>query len=48
MPRPGMAAGGMRWLVPPDGGRTLNDPAELDDALPEAAARIAAGDPLRS
>ncbi|WP_405776630.1 hypothetical protein [Streptomyces sp. NBC_00859] len=43
VPRPGGAAGGVRWLVPPDGGGTLTDPALLELALHEAAA-LRAGD----
>ncbi|MBT2444455.1 hypothetical protein J7E93_31035 [Streptomyces sp. ISL-36] len=40
VPRPGRAADGMRWLVPPDGTGTLNDPALLEQALHETAARL--------
>ncbi|WAZ26985.1 bifunctional DNA primase/polymerase [Streptomyces cinnabarinus] len=39
VPQPGRTTDGMRWLVPPDGTGTLNDPALLDDVLAEAAAR---------
>lgn len=39
VPRPGRAAGGMRWLVLPDGEGTLTDPAVLELAMHEAAAR---------
>lgn len=39
VPRPGRAAGGVRWLVPPDGSGTLTDPARLELAMHEAAAR---------
>ncbi|MEV5438245.1 hypothetical protein AB0K80_19865 [Streptomyces sp. NPDC052682] len=39
VPHPGRsAAGGIRWLVPPDGSGTLTDPALLELALHEAAA----------
>ncbi|MFG3284366.1 hypothetical protein [Streptomyces sp. NPDC048111] len=41
VPHPGRAAGGVRWLVVPDGSGTLTDPALLDLALHEGAARIA-------
>jgi hypothetical protein len=41
--RPGRAAGGVRWLVPPDGEGTLTDPALLELAMHEAAA-LRAGD----
>lgn len=40
-PYPGRATGGARWLVPPDGHGTLNDPVVLELAMHEAAARIA-------
>ncbi|WP_336322799.1 hypothetical protein [Streptomyces lavendofoliae] len=43
VPYPGRVAGAARWLVPPDGRGTLNDPALLELALHEAAARRAAG-----
>ncbi|WP_326807439.1 MULTISPECIES: hypothetical protein [unclassified Streptomyces] len=41
VPYPGRATGGTRWLVPPDGRGTLNDPVVVEMALHEAAARIA-------
>ncbi|HCA86904.1 MAG TPA: hypothetical protein DEQ61_16305 [Streptomyces sp.] len=41
VPYPGRATGGVRWLVPPDGSGTLNDPVLLELALHEAAADIA-------
>lgn len=44
VPCPGRAPGGTRWLVPPDGRGSLNDPILLDQALHEAAAVLAAGD----
>ncbi|MFH8611809.1 hypothetical protein ACH4D5_30420 [Streptomyces sp. NPDC018029] len=44
VPYPGRAAGGVRWLVAPDGSGTLNDPAVLELAMHEAAARLARGD----
>ncbi|MEU7295206.1 bifunctional DNA primase/polymerase [Streptomyces exfoliatus] len=47
VPRPGKTAGGMLWLVQPDGAGTLNEPDKLDDALHEAAARLAAGESPR-
>lgn len=48
VPRPGRASDGMRWLVPPDGSGTLNDPSVLEDALHEAAAVLATrGEPRR-
>ncbi|CAL9349773.1 MULTISPECIES: hypothetical protein [unclassified Streptomyces] len=47
VPRPGHAADGTRWLVPPDGSGTLNDPSVLEDALHEAAAGLAAARGLR-
>ncbi|NLU69714.1 hypothetical protein [Streptomyces sp. HNM0574] len=44
VPYPGTAStGGLRWLVPPDGHGTLNDPALFELALHEAAARLADG-----
>lgn len=47
VPYPGRATGGVRWLVAPDGRGTLTDPAVLELALHEAAARTAAReDPL--
>ncbi|RPK42142.1 hypothetical protein EES39_21035 [Streptomyces sp. ADI92-24] len=44
MPYPGRAAGGMRWLIPPDGSGTLTDPTLLELAMHEAAGGVAAGD----
>ncbi|WEH39406.1 hypothetical protein OG233_07865 [Streptomyces sp. NBC_01218] len=41
VPYPGRAAGGVRWLVPPDGSGTLTDPVLLELALHEAAAVLA-------
>ncbi|MHC5260542.1 hypothetical protein ACYSUO_21890 [Streptomyces sp. UC4497] len=40
-PYPGRLAGGVRWLVPPDGSGTLTDPALLELAMHEAAAQLA-------
>lgn len=42
VPYPGRATGGVRWLVPPDGTGHLTDPALLELAMHEAAARLAA------
>ncbi|WP_405978352.1 hypothetical protein [Streptomyces sp. NBC_00158] len=44
VPYPGRAAGGPRWLELPDGRGTLTDPALLELALHEAAARALAGE----
>ncbi|MFD5099724.1 hypothetical protein [Streptomyces albidochromogenes] len=44
VPYPGRAAGGVRWLVLPDGRGTLTDPALLELAMHEAAASIARED----
>ncbi|MEU1041289.1 hypothetical protein [Streptomyces sp. NPDC005907] len=45
VPYPGRpAAGGVRWLVPPDGSGTLTDPALLELAMHEAAAGLAGGE----
>lgn len=41
VPYPGRVTGGTRWIVPPDGRGTLNDPLVLELALHEAAAQIA-------
>ncbi|GAB2759337.1 hypothetical protein [Streptomyces bullii] len=42
VPHPGRsAAGGIRWLVPPDGSGTLTDPALLELAMHEAVASLA-------
>lgn len=43
VPYPGRRTGGVRWLVPPDGRGTLNDPVLLELAMHEAAARLAGG-----
>ncbi|MFB7254741.1 hypothetical protein [Streptomyces nojiriensis] len=40
VPYPGRATGGVRWLVLPDGEGTLTDPAVLELAMHEAAARV--------
>lgn len=45
VPYPGRRTGGVRWLVPPDGRGTLNDPVILELAMHEAAARLACGEP---
>ncbi len=42
VPYPGRATGGVRWLVLPDGQGTLTDPAVLELAMHEAAARVVA------
>ncbi|MEU9301196.1 hypothetical protein [Streptomyces sp. NPDC048269] len=42
VPYPGRATGGVRWLVLPDGQGTLTDPALLELAMHEAAARVVA------
>lgn len=44
VPYPGRTAGGLRWLVLPDGSGTLTDPALLELAMHEAAARLAGGE----
>lgn len=41
VPYPGRATGAVRWLVTPDGRGTLTDPAVLELAMHEAAARTA-------
>ncbi|MEU6388807.1 hypothetical protein [Streptomyces sp. NPDC046939] len=41
VPYPGRTVGGVRWVVAPDGSGTLNDPALLELAMHEAAARLA-------
>ncbi|MEV0966744.1 MULTISPECIES: hypothetical protein [unclassified Streptomyces] len=41
LPYPGRTAGGVRWLVVPDGSGTLTDPALLELAMHEAAALVA-------
>jgi hypothetical protein len=43
VPYPGRPTSGVRWLVPPDGTGHLTDPATLEMALHEAAARRAGG-----
>ncbi|MFJ4965666.1 hypothetical protein EES43_21920 [Streptomyces sp. ADI96-02] len=43
VPYPGRAAGGLRWLIPPDGSGTLNDAALLELAMHEAAGAAARG-----
>jgi hypothetical protein len=40
VPYPGGQAGGIRWLVPPDGSGTLTDPVLLELAMHEAAAAL--------
>ncbi|OKK21150.1 hypothetical protein AMK16_07580 [Streptomyces sp. CB00455] len=42
LPYPGRPAGPVSWLVLPDGRGTLTDPAVLELAMHEAAARVAA------
>ncbi len=37
VPYPGRAAGGVRWICPPDGSGTLIDPVALELAMHEAA-----------
>lgn len=44
VPYPGKFTGGTRWIVPPDGYGTLNDPVLLELAMHEAAAWIAGRD----
>ncbi|NEA42284.1 hypothetical protein [Streptomyces sp. SID11385] len=39
VPRPGETAGGIGWIVPPDGSGVLTDVAQFELALHEAAAR---------
>ncbi|MFG2297221.1 bifunctional DNA primase/polymerase [Streptomyces sp. NPDC048603] len=41
VPYPGRGGGGARWLVVPDGQGTLTEPAVLELAMHEAAARVA-------
>ncbi|TDC15612.1 hypothetical protein E1265_26460 [Streptomyces sp. 8K308] len=43
VPHPVRAAGGVRWLVQPDGSGVLTDPAVLELAMHEAAATLAGG-----
>ncbi|MEU2431171.1 hypothetical protein ABZ611_16940 [Streptomyces sp. NPDC007861] len=43
VPYPGRVAGGVRWLIPPDGSGTLTDPSLLELSMHEAAAAIAGG-----
>ncbi|MEU9232729.1 hypothetical protein [Streptomyces subrutilus] len=47
VPYPGRATGGVRWLVRPDGEGTLTDPAVLELAMHDAAARVAAAEDRR-
>ncbi|GHD55835.1 bifunctional DNA primase/polymerase [Streptomyces goshikiensis] len=47
VPYPGRDAGGVRWLVVPDGRGTLTDPALLELAMHEAAAREPGGEGWR-
>jgi len=44
VPYPGRSAGGVRWLIAPDGSGTLTDPSLLELAMHEAAARTARGE----
>lgn len=48
VPYPGRATGGVRWLVLPDGRGTLTDPAVLELAMHEAAARVVAKEGRKS
>ncbi|MEW2071474.1 hypothetical protein [Streptomyces sp. NPDC007346] len=41
VPHPGRAAGGVRWLIPPDGSGTLTDAGLLERATHEAAGAAA-------
>ncbi|MFG3308787.1 hypothetical protein [Streptomyces wuyuanensis] len=41
LPYPGRTAGGVRWLLLPDGSGTLTDPALLELSMHEAAAVVA-------
>jgi hypothetical protein len=43
VPYPGRSAGGVRWLIPPDGSGSLMDPSLLELAMHEAAAGRARG-----
>lgn len=43
VPYPGRTRGNVRWLIAPDGQGTLTDPAVLEMAMHEAAARLALG-----
>jgi hypothetical protein len=45
VPHPARVAGGVRWLVPPDGSGALTDPALLELAMHEAVALAAEEDP---
>ncbi|MFF9009626.1 hypothetical protein ACF087_27855 [Streptomyces goshikiensis] len=47
VPYPGRDTGGVRWLVVPDGCGTLTDPALLELAMHEAAAREPGGEGWR-
>ncbi|MGW0467972.1 hypothetical protein ACWDX6_22330 [Streptomyces sp. NPDC003027] len=44
VPYPGRAAGGVRWLVPPDGSGLLNDASLLELAMHEAVGLLARED----
>ncbi|MEU2112485.1 hypothetical protein [Streptomyces sp. NPDC019507] len=44
LPYPGRTAGGVRWLVLPDGSGTLTDPVLLELSMHEAAAVVAGTD----
>ncbi|MEE1756898.1 hypothetical protein [Streptomyces sp. SP18CS02] len=44
VPYPGRAAGGVRWLIAPDGAGTLTDPALLELAMHEAVGHLARGE----
>ncbi|MFE9478387.1 hypothetical protein ACFYNM_07235 [Streptomyces spororaveus] len=48
VPYPGRVTGGVRWLVLPDGEGTLTDPAVLELAMHEAAARVLAKEGRKS
>jgi len=43
VPYPGRSGRGLRWLVPPDGSGTLNDPVVLELAMHEAAVLLVSG-----
>ncbi|MFG3206184.1 hypothetical protein [Streptomyces sp. NPDC048192] len=43
VPHPARATRDVRWLVPPDGSGAVTDPALLELAMHEAAARLAGG-----
>lgn len=44
VPYPGRNGRGLRWLVPPDGSGTLNDPVVLELAMHEAVAQASGND----